>query len=123
MDKSPPDVAQKLVVVQAATTSFTTTLSDLTHLRELSFPDASELTDVNLLHERLAVAQATYNTQAREIELLRTRSASILAQWFRQIVLQDGQEWSDWESRLAKAEQLLRRREKSDFRRQLQREL
>jgi len=107
---SQPTHDQKLAIVQAAADSFKATASNLSQLSGLTVPDASALSPIPALHQRLVNAEAMQNDQAVEIELLRTRTANALAQWYQNMVIGESQQWSEWESRLARVEQVLRRR-------------
>jgi len=107
---SQPTHDQKLAIVQAAADSFKATASNLSQLSGLAVPDASALSPIPALHQRLVNAEAMQNDQALEIEVLRTRTANALAQWYQNMVIGESQQWSEWESRLARVEQVLRRR-------------
>jgi len=87
-------------------------------LRELPVPDTSALASIPALHDRLVKVEATQHAQTSELQALRTRSATALSQWYQQAMLQDGKQWSEWESRLARIELLLRRKDAADRREQ-----
>ncbi len=76
-------------------------------------PDAIALASLIALRPVLAKVQSTQESQERELEELRDRSATVLAQWYEKQVLQGGEQWSEWEERMASMEQDLRRRERN----------
>lgn len=87
--------------------------SHLTTLQDQSLPDAQPLTSLIALRARLDHALVVQWDQKTEVDELRQRSAMTLALWYQQSVLRGGNRWSEWEQRLARLEQTVRRREKA----------
>lgn len=70
------------------------------------------------MHDRVVELEAHQQIQALELESLRTRTATALSAWYEQNAMQESRRWNEWESRLLRIEQSLRRREAATRREQ-----
>lgn len=98
-------------VVLASGALIPQTVSDLNALQTQRIPETKPLTTLVSLGPRLEKALAVQQAQVLEERELRDRSAHLLARWYERSVLRSGEQWADWEDRLAKMELKLRREE------------
>lgn len=110
--------ATKLPIVVASASVISTTSSQLDAIRESPMPPAVPLASLASLQSRLSHANATQEQQLEAIEWLRHRTSLVLEQWYAESILRDGDQWVDWEQRLARTEQAVRRREATTAREQ-----
>lgn len=59
----------------------------------------------------MAKLELLQESQAKEIAELRSRSASVIQRWYELGVLGGGQCWTEWESRVANVEKVVRQEE------------
>jgi hypothetical protein len=59
----------------------------------------------------MAQLELLQESQAQEMAGLRSRSASVIQQWYELGVLGGGECWTEWEGRVANAEKVVRREE------------
>lgn len=87
------------------------TATQLSQLKDLSVPDAAGSTKLIEQQERIDRARRRQDEQAKEFAELRARSARTVEEWYRDGVLDMGEQWALWEERLKEVEILIRRRE------------
>ena len=106
---TPEITRERIPVVFSSAPLVSDVASNLTIMNDLPVADTASLTLLNSIQPGLAAAQSISILQAREVDHLRHRSASILAKWYRQAILDEAEAWSLIEARLAKVEQGVRR--------------
>jgi len=100
-----------LSIVLASASSYHSTLSALTAIKDSPIPDPSESAALIALGERMKGIEATQMAQAAEISELRTRSEAVLRAWYESSVIERSQFMADVEGRVEKVERLIRRAE------------
>ncbi|KAI9672622.1 MAG: hypothetical protein M1831_000057 [Alyxoria varia] len=111
-----PNQSEHLHVLSAYEPFFASAASELTSLENRQVPQGDALVPLIALQPRLQNALAVQETQAAEVEELKRRSATVLAQWYQNSVIEDGEQWAEWERRLVKVEQQVRRAEAAKYR-------
>lgn len=79
-------------------------------------PHAGALMPLIGMLPRLAKAVVIQDSQAVEVDRLRTKSAMVIAEWYKILILQEGEQWSEYEQRIARIEQVMRRMENARIR-------
>ena len=85
--------------------------SQLQSLKDLTPPPVSASTALIAIQPELALLELEQDGQALEIAQLRERSAMLLQRWYEIGVLGWGECWQEWDERLARIEQRIRRAE------------
>ncbi|KAH6885417.1 hypothetical protein B0T10DRAFT_95336 [Thelonectria olida] len=106
----PTDAIQSIVL--AAASSFPSTLSSLTAIKDSPIPDPAESAALIALGDRMKAIEATQFAQAAEMADLRRRSEKIVRTWYESGVLNNSALMADLESRVELAERQVRRAEK-----------
>ena len=106
-----PNQSEHLHVLSAYEPLFASAASELTSLENRRFPEGEALVSLIALQPRLQAALEVQESQAAEVEDLKRRSATVLAQWYQTSVIEDGEQWAEWERRLVRVEQQVRRAE------------
>ena len=101
----------QLPTVFAAAPILSQTVSDLDALQRQQIPDNQPLASLIGLAPRLERVAAVQRVQSEEENELCERTAQLLARWYEQTVVHEGEQWADWEARLSKVELKLRREE------------
>ncbi|KAH7013562.1 hypothetical protein EDB80DRAFT_710360 [Ilyonectria destructans] len=104
------DAIQSIVLASAS--SFPSTLSSLTAIKDSPIPDPTESTALIALGDRMKAVQATQVAQVAEMADLRRRSERIIRSWYESGVLDNSSVMADLESRVAIAERQVRRAER-----------
>jgi hypothetical protein len=111
-DVSPQlEPAEQLAMILTEAPSFPTTASQLNSLHDLPVPPAESFAALAALQPRIAEAERRQLTQAMEISDLRKRSGALVLRWQEIFILGQGRCWAEWDTRVKKAEQLVRRKE------------
>ena len=125
-DKSHPDLFQPtntaevptsltpselLAIISSCATSYPTTASRLTAIKDSPIPSAESSASLIALHPRLAQLELRQEFQRREMAELRLRTASAIQRWYELGVLAENECWSEWEGRLNAVESRVRRGE------------
>lgn len=100
-----------LSIIGSCATSYQTTASCLTSIKDLSIPPADSSTKLMALHPRMAQLELLQESQAKEMAELRSRSATMIQRWYEFGVLGGGECWTEWEGRVANVEKAVRRKE------------
>ena len=100
-----------LSIINSCATSYQTTASCLTSIKDLPIPPAASSAALMALHPRMAKLESLQESQAKEMAELRSRSASIIQRWYELGVLAGGQCWTEWEGRVAHVEKVVRQEE------------
>lgn len=103
--------ASKLPIVVASSSVISNAASQLNAIRDSPMPAAVPMANLASLQSRLDQARAVQEQQMDVIEWLRHRTSSLLEKWYGESILRSGDQWVDWEQRLARTEQAVRRRE------------
>ena len=125
-DKSYPDLFQPinpaevptsltsnelLAIISSSATSYPTTASRLTAIKDSPIPSAESSASLIALHPKLAQVELRQEVQGREMAELRLRTASVIQRWYELGVLAESECWSEWEARLNTVESRVRRGE------------
>ena len=103
--------SEKLAVISSCATSFPSTASRLSAIKDLPIPSAQSSSQLIELGPRLAQAQKAQDLQATEIAELRTSTATAIQRWYELGVLGGSECWTEREGRLANMEKRVRRAE------------
>jgi hypothetical protein len=106
----PTDAIQSIVL--AAASSFPSTLSSLTAIKDSPIPEPAESAALIALGDRMKAIEATQLAQAAEMADLRRRSEKVVRAWYESGVLDNSALMADLESRVELAERQVRRAEK-----------
>lgn len=98
-------------LVLSHTPSYHATTARLTSLNDLPVPNASSSVSLVSLEPRIRNAIQRQEQQQHELGKLRQRSVQVVARWYELGIVGMGDCWSEWESRLMKAETRVRRAE------------
>ena len=90
---------------------YAATNSQLQSLKDLPLPPASASAALIGLHPRLTLLEERRERQAAEVSELRDRSAKLLQRWYEIGVLGRGECWQEWDERVGRVEQKVRREE------------
>ncbi|KAF7546872.1 hypothetical protein G7Z17_g8129 [Cylindrodendrum hubeiense] len=104
------DAVQSIVLASAS--SFPSTLSSLTAIKDSPIPDPAESTTLIVLGDRMKAIEATQVAQVAEMADLRRRSERIIRSWYESGVLNNSSVMADLESRVELAERQVRRAER-----------
>ncbi|KAH7126248.1 hypothetical protein B0J13DRAFT_565041 [Dactylonectria estremocensis] len=104
------DAVQSIVLASAS--SFPSTLSSLTAIKDSPVPDPSESAALIALGDRMKAVEATQLAQAAEMADLRKRSERIIRSWYESGVLDNSNVMADIVSRVEIAERQVRRAER-----------
>lgn len=104
-------VEEQLPVVLSSEAMFQPAISHLTTLQTCDLPGSRAFVSLVELQPRLKRAMEVQDQQAKEVDELRQRSAAILERWYEGTVLENGQQWVEWDDRLSKVELAVRRAE------------
>lgn len=107
------DPSQQLAMVIAEAPAFPATASQLTSLNDLPIPQAEGFSSLVALQPRMDRVRGRQTQQAMQISDLRKRSGSLLLRWHEIVILAQGRCWAEWDTRMRKADRLVRR---EDFR-------
>jgi hypothetical protein len=103
------DTASILSIVLASASSYPSTASRLTSIRDVPIPPAELSAQLINLQPRIAKVEALQASQNADIMELRERSAAVIQRWYTKDVLGAGEIWADLEGRVAVVEQKIRR--------------
>ncbi|KAI9820056.1 MAG: hypothetical protein M1826_001046 [Phylliscum demangeonii] len=119
-DEAPPttqlNADEQLSVVRASATLFSTTSSQLSAVFDLAIPPAESFAALIDLQPRIEQWRARQQKQAREVARLAQRSAAVLERWYEVAVVGGGECWAEWDGRVARVEQAVRRAENAKAR-------
>ena len=76
-------------------------------------PDPSESASLICLTDKMKAIEATQIAQSAEMAELRQRSEAVIRSWYETGVLSNSQALADVETRVERAERLIRRRERA----------
>src|SRR5436309_15963008 len=96
-------------MVLASASSYPSTASRLTSIRDVPIPPAELSARLIDLQPRIAMVEALQVAQNADIAELRERSAAVIQRWYTKDVLGAGETWADLEGRVAVVEQKIRR--------------
>jgi hypothetical protein len=103
------DTASILSIVTASASSYPSTASRLTSIRDVPIPPAELSAQLIDLQPRIAKVEALQAAQNSDIAELRARSAAVIQRWYTLDILQAGESWAELESRVEQVEQKVRR--------------
>jgi hypothetical protein len=103
------DTASILSIVTASASSYPSTASRLTSIRDVPIPPAELSAQLINLQPRIAKVEALQAAQNSDIAELRARSAAVVQRWYTLDILQAGESWAELESRVGQVEQKVRR--------------
>jgi hypothetical protein len=103
------DTASILSIVLASASSYPSTASRLTSIRDVPIPPAELSAQLINLQPRIAKVEALQASQNADITELRERSAAVIQRWYTKDVLGAGEIWAELEGRVAVVEQKIRR--------------
>ncbi|OCL10725.1 hypothetical protein AOQ84DRAFT_374647 [Glonium stellatum] len=106
-----PGPAEQLAMILTEAPSFPTTASQLNSLHDLPVPPTENFAVLAALQPRIVEAERRQLAQAVEISELRKRNGALILRWHEVFILGQGRCWAEWDTRVRKAEQLVRRRE------------
>lgn len=98
-------------IVTAHAPLYPVTASRLTSIRDIKIPSSSLSIQLIALRPRLAQLARLQDAQAREMAVLRARSAKVVQRWYELGVLGQGECWAEWEGRMEECEKKVRRLE------------
>jgi hypothetical protein len=78
-----------------------------------TIPDSTAFVQLVASRPQLTKLETKQAEQAKELAVLRARSAQLVEQWYESGVLEMGGRWADWEEKLRDCEILVRRQEAS----------
>jgi uncharacterized coiled-coil protein SlyX len=96
-------------MVTASASSYPSTASRLTSIRDVPIPPAELSAQLIDLQPRITKVEALQAAQNSDIAELRTRSAAVIQRWYTLDILQAGESWAELESRVEQVEQKVRR--------------
>jgi hypothetical protein len=99
-------------IVLASASSYQSTLSTLTAIKDTPIPDPSESASLIALSDKMRALDATQTAQTAEVAELRTRSEAVIRAWYEGTVLANSRFMADIEGRVEKVEQKIRRTER-----------
>lgn len=105
-----PDAVSAIVLASAS--SYQSTLSTLTAIKDTPIPDPSASAALIALSDRMKALEATQLAQAAEVAELRTRSEAVIRSWYESSVMGNAQFMADVEGRIEKVERQVRRAER-----------
>ncbi|POR30882.1 Uncharacterized protein TPAR_08891 [Tolypocladium paradoxum] len=100
-------------IVLASASTFPSTLSSLTAVKDSPIPDTSESAALIAMTERMKAIEATQVAQASEMAELRRRSEAVMRSWYESGVLGTSRFMADAESRVERVERQVRRKERA----------
>ncbi|KAL8751087.1 MAG: hypothetical protein Q9199_006653 [Rusavskia elegans] len=100
-----------LAIVAAHGSLYHQTASQLTSIHDLPIPSSSLSTSLISLQPRIAKLNSLQEAQAKEMAVLRARSARVVQRWYELGVLGQGECWAEWEGRMEECEKKVRRAE------------
>ncbi|KAG7009498.1 hypothetical protein G7Y79_00002g006130 [Physcia stellaris] len=103
--------AEILSIISSCASSFPTTVSRLTSVKDLAIPPAEPSAALIALKPRLARMELLQESQGKELAELRLRSAAAIQRWYEVSVLGASECWSEWEGRLSNIEKRVRQEE------------
>ena len=103
--------SELLAIISSCATSYPTTASRLTAMRDSPLPSVKSSASLIALLPRLAQMELRQESQGREVAGLRLRTASVVQGWYELGVLAESECWSEWEGRLNVVESRVRRGE------------
>lgn len=105
-----PDAISAIVLSSAS--SYQSTLSTLTAIKDTTVPDPSESASLIALSDKMKGLEATQMAQAAEVAELRTRSEAVIRGWYEGSVLGNSRFMADVEGRVERVERQVRRAER-----------
>ncbi|TLD36244.1 nuclear distribution protein RO10 [Venturia nashicola] len=102
---------EKLSMVLAEATTYSTVSSQLRALGDVSLPPTDSFAKMVALQPRMEELNRTQYEQAMEISELRKRSAILVSRWHEVFILGQGRCTAEWDSKLRNAEREVRREE------------
>lgn len=96
----------------ASASSYQSTLSTLTAIKDTPIPDPAESASLIALSDKMRALEATQLAQAAEVAELRTRSEAVIRSWYEGSVLGNSRFMANVEGRIEKVEQSVRRAER-----------
>jgi hypothetical protein len=106
------DTSTLFSIVLASASSYPTTASRLTSIRDTPIPPAELSAQLIDLQPRIAKVEALQASQDADIRELRERSAAVVEAWYRRDIIGAGEGWADLEGRVGVVEQKVRRMER-----------
>lgn len=103
---------ERLAIISACATSYPTTASRLTSIKDVPIPPVESSLALISLQPRINRLEQLQEEQERELSELRLRSARVLKRWYELGVLAGGECWVEWEGRVMGVEKRVRRVEK-----------
>ena len=100
-----------LAIINSCARDYYTAASHLTSINDIPIPSMDTSTALISLHPRLARAELVQESQIKEVENLRMRTALALQRWYEHEVLGGGECWAEWELRILTVEKDVRRNE------------
>jgi len=98
-------------IVLSCASAYPETASRLNSLKDLPIPPASASTSLISLKPRLEVARQRQDEQAKEIAVLRARSAAVLERYYEIGLVGGGECWAEYDGRVEIVERAVRRME------------
>lgn len=103
---------ERLAIISACATSYPTTASRLTSIKDVPIPPVESSLALIALQPRINRLQQLQEEQEKELSELRLRSATVLKRWYEVGVLAGGECWVEWEGRVMGVEKRVRRVER-----------
>ncbi|KAG9237937.1 hypothetical protein BJ875DRAFT_108811 [Amylocarpus encephaloides] len=103
------DTSSTLSIVLASATSYSSTASQLTSVKDTPIPPAELSAQLINLQPRISNVSTLQAAQSADIAKLRERSAAVVQQWYQRDVLGAGEDWAELEGRVGHVEQRVRR--------------
>lgn len=103
---------ERLAIISACATSYPTTASRLTSIKDVPIPPVESSLALIALQPRINRLEQLQEEQERELSELRLRSARVLKRWYEVGVLAGGECWVEWEGRVMGVEKRVRRVER-----------
>ncbi|CAL8577258.1 hypothetical protein XPA_003095 [Xanthoria parietina] len=100
-----------LAIIAAHGPLYHQTASQLTSIHDLAIPSSSLSTSLISLQPRIAKLNSLQEAQAKEVAVLRARSAKVVQRWYELGILGQGECWAEWEGRMEECEKKVRRTE------------
>lgn len=103
---------ERLAIISACATSYPTTASRLTSIKDVPIPPVESSLALIALQPRITRLEQLQEEQEKELSKLRLRSARVLKRWYEVGVLAGGECWVEWEGRVMGVERRVRRVER-----------
>lgn len=100
-----------LAVISSHATSYPTTASRLTSIKDVPIPPVESSMSLISLRPRITRLELLQESHARSVAELGLRTASVIQRWYELGVLGGGECWTEWEGRVTTVERRVRREE------------